>query len=159
MLLEYLSIQADSALAVRGVSPAELSARAAHAEYLHREMWKIVQEEARSPNPPRAIETLAAQLTEAQSLLRRRIFAYMSRVPDQILLLLLAGAIGSAGVVGFSAALGQHRGRFQITALAIFVCGTIHVVLDLDRPVNGIQVDQTPLLHLRAQWEREVAGP
>jgi hypothetical protein len=77
---------------------------------------------------------------------------------NQILILLFAAAIGTASVVGFSAGLTQDRGRLQTTALAVFVCGTIHVILDLDRPLSGVQVDQSPLLHLRAQWEQEVSG-
>ena len=157
-LREYLAMQADASLMKRGVSPAELSARAARAELLHRQMWEIVRREAQGANPPKAVETIAGQLTDAQSLLRRRIFAYLNRVPDPILYLLFAAAMGAAGVVGFSAGLGQHHGRLQTVALTVFVCGTIHVILELDRPVSGVQVDQTPLLRLRAQWEREAAN-
>jgi hypothetical protein len=158
ILGEYLDQQADAGLIKRDVTPAELSAHAARAELLQRQTWEIVRREAQGANPPRVIETLAGQLTEMQSLLRRRIFAYLSRVPTHVLNLLFTAAIGAAGVVGFSAGLGQHRGRLQTVALAVFVCGTIHVILDLDRPLNGARVDQTPLLHLRAQWESEAAG-
>lgn len=162
LLREYLAAQADAALIQRGVSPEELSARAARADVLLGQMWEIIRREAQGTNPPKLIETLAGQLNDAQSLLRRRIFAYLNRVPDQILILLFAAAAaaaaGAAGVVGFSAGLGQHSGRLQTIALAVFVCGTIHVILDLDRPVSGVQVDQTPLLQLQAQWEREVTN-
>jgi hypothetical protein len=158
LLREYLAMQADVALMQRGVTPEELSARAARADALHRQMWEIVRREAQGTNPPRVTETLAGQLTDAQSLLRRRIFAYRNRVPDEILALLFAAAAGAAGVVGFSAGLGQHSGRLQTTALTVFVCGTIQVILELDRPVSGVQVDQTPLLQLQAQWEREAAS-
>jgi hypothetical protein len=158
LLREYLAVQADAALAQRGVTPEELSARTVRANELHGQMWRIVRREAQGTSPPRVIEALAGQLTDTQSLLRRRIFAYLSRVPDDILLLLFAAAIGAAGVVGFSAGLGQHSGRLQTIALTVFVCGTIHVILELDRPVSGVQVDQTPLLQLQAQWEREAAS-
>jgi hypothetical protein len=159
LLREFLAIQADAELMKRGVSPAELSARLARARILHRQMWKIITKEAQSPNPPRVIETLAGQLTEAQSLFRRRIYAYLNRVPDSILILLFSAALGAACVVGFSAGLGQNRGRVQIVALTVFVCGTIHVILQLDRPLTGVQVDQTPLLELQSQWKQEALSP
>ena len=158
LLGDFLSVQADDSIRKRDITPTELSKRVARAEVLHRQMWEIIRSQAQTANPPRVLDTLTAQLTEAQSLLRRRIFVYLNRVPERILLLLFTAAIGAAGVVGFSAGLGQHHGRFQTIALTIFVCGTIHVILDLDRPISGVQVDQTPLLSLKAQWEQEAAG-
>jgi hypothetical protein len=157
LLREYISMQADASAMQRGVSPAELSSRTAHADELYRQMWEIVRREMQSANPPRAVESLAGQLTEAQTLLRRRIYAYLNRVPDHILILLFAAGIGAAGAVGYSAGLGKHHGRLQTVALTAFVCGTIYVILELDRPMSGVQVDQTPLLHLQEQWQREAA--
>lgn len=152
-LREYLDTQADISIRQRGMSPEDLSARIARSAGLFRQMWEIVRHEAQGANPPKAIESLSTLLIDAQSLLRRRIFAYLNRVPDHILILLLAAGVGAAGVVGFSAGLGQHHGRFQTVALTVFVCGTIYVILELDRPLSGVQVDQTPLLQLREQWE------
>jgi hypothetical protein len=52
-------------------------------------------------------------LVEAQGIFRKRVHAFQSRVPDSIVGLLLAAAVASAGVVGYSGGLGQHRGTVQ----------------------------------------------
>lgn len=153
LLRDYLGTQADVSIRQHGLSPDDLHARVARSAALQRQMWEILRREAQGANPPKGIETFAGQLIDAQSLLRRRIFAYMNRVPDQILILLFAAGIGAAGVVGFSAGLSQHHGRFQTAALTLFVCATIYVILELDRPLSGVQVDQTPLLQLQEQWQ------
>ena len=155
LLRESLSLQAISPAQQKAITPADLSTRAARYQELHRKMWEILRLQAGSPNPPKVTESLAGLLTEAQALLRRRVYSYLNRVPDPILYLLYLAAIGAAAVIGFSAGLVQQRGRFQICAMIVFVCGTIHVILDLDRPISGVRVDQSPLLELQAQWEQE----
>jgi len=47
----------------------------------------------------------------------------------------------------------------QSMLLAIFVSGTIYVILDLDHPMSGfIRVDQTPMFQIKAILDREAGA-
>lgn len=154
LLGECLALQAiKPSQILKAANPEAFAQRVARSEELHGQLWEVLR--SQGPNPPRVTETIAVQLTEAQSLLRKRVYVYLNRVPDPILVLLFAAALGAGCVVGFSAGLGLHRGRYQTIALMVFVCGTIKVILDLDRPISGLQVDQSPIIHLYSKWQKE----
>ena len=123
---------------------------------LHQQMWDLVKGEMQTEKPARGVEGLVPQLTQAQGIFRRRVHAFQSRVSDSIILLLFSAAVAAGGVVGYSGGLGQHRATMQSTLLAIFVCGTIYVILDLDHPMSGfMRVDQTPMLQIKATLDRQ----
>jgi hypothetical protein len=75
-----------------------------------------------------------------------------SRVPDTILLLLLALTGLSVGMVGHRA--GPLGRRSLVTAILLVVtfCAVLTIVIDLDRPRDGLlQVSQRPLEELQQQ--------
>jgi hypothetical protein len=156
LLREYVGLRADPAAIRRSLTREELSARARQSVILHQQMWDLVKGEMQTEKPARGVEGLVPQLTQAQGIFRRRVHAFQSRVSDSIILLLFSAAIAAGGVVGYSGGLGQHRATMQSMLLAIFVSGTIYVILDLDHPLSGfIRVDQTPMLQIKATLDRE----
>jgi hypothetical protein len=53
--------------------------------------------------------------------------------------------------VGFFGGLENHRGLPARIAVTLLLCGTIYVVLELDKPHQGIiPVSQSPMLHLQS---------
>jgi hypothetical protein len=160
LLRGYVGTRADPEFLKREVTRAEMAARAQSAQTLHSQMCELVRVEAQGEHPAKGIEAMVSLLSDAQGILRRRVHAFQSRVPDSIIGLLLAAAVGGAGVVGYSGGLGQHRGTVQSVLLTLFVSATCYVILDLDRPMHGLmQVDQTPILQLNEFLDREATQP
>jgi hypothetical protein len=51
--------------------------------------------------------------------------------------------------IGLAGGLGNHHGHPARIALSILLCGTIYVLLELDRPREGlIKISQAPIKHL-----------
>jgi hypothetical protein len=60
------------------------------------------------------------------------------------------------GAVGLAGGLGNHRGLPARLIVSTMICGTIYVVLDLDKPHQGlIRVSQTPMLNLQQILDRD----
>jgi Protein of unknown function (DUF4239) len=80
----------------------------------------------------------------------RRLNALSNRVPDTVIWMLLGAAIVGMVAIGYSSGLVKHRDLAAQIIFSILVCGTIYVVLDLDRPSSGlIQMDQTQMMRLQ----------
>jgi len=159
LLREYVGLRADPVAFRRGLTREELTARAGQSVILHKQMWDLVKAEMQTEKPARGVEGLVPQLIVMQGIFERRVHAFQSRVPDSIILLLFSAAVAAGGVVGYSGGLGQHRATMQSMLLAIFVSGTIYVILDLDHPMSGfIRVDQTPMFQIKAILDREAGA-
>jgi hypothetical protein len=75
-----------------------------------------------------------------------------SRVPDTILLLLLGLTALSVAMVGHRAGTLGRRSLVTATLLVLTFCAVLTVVIDLDRPRDGLlQVSQRPLEELQQQ--------
>ena len=120
---------------------------------LHAEMWAIAKEVARSGHSPDLMSAFGDSLTEIVSLNETRVVAALyARVPETILLLLLAGSSLSLGMVGYSAGLSRRRSILSAVVLVIALGAVTTLVVDLDRPQEGfINVSQQPLLDVQ-QW-------
>ena len=69
-----------------------------------------------------------------------------------MLLLLIGGSALSLTMVGYSAGLTRRRSLLTAVALVVALGAVIMIVVDLDRPREGlIQVSQQPLIDLRQQ--------
>jgi hypothetical protein len=80
----------------------------------------------------------------------RRLSALSNRVPDSVIWMLLGAAIVGLSAIGYSGGLVHHRDVPAQIMLSVLVCGTIFVILDLDRPSRGfLQVDQAPMIRLQ----------
>jgi len=80
----------------------------------------------------------------------RRLSALSNRVPDSVIWMLLGAAIVGISAIGYSGGLVSHRDLPAQIMLSVLVCGTIYVILDLDRPHRGfLQQDQAPMIRLQ----------
>jgi len=129
----------------------EMEQAVAQSEKLYAQMWTMAKSMAQQNNPPKGADNLVNILIEASSSNSRRISAFISRVPDTILWMLLASALVGVGVISYSAGLGKHRAIAARIFLSFLICGTIYVLLDLDHPGRGlVKIDQSPMIHLKA---------
>ena len=105
---------------------------------------------------PLQINDMFNGLVDAMSIYRERIFSWESRVPDPVIWLLLFGALIAMCAIGFFGGLGNHRGLPARIAVTLLLCATIYVVLDLDKPHQGIMpVSQSPMLHLKRTLDND----
>ena len=115
------------------------------------DMWFIA--DGAAPHDPEADPILDA-LSEESNLHRVRLQSNVEdRVPEEILLLLLGGVVASMVVVGYSDPRGKRPDVVAAFALAIGLAAVLTVVVDLDRPRDGLfQVSQKPLIDLQAEF-------
>ena len=59
-------------------------------------------------------------------------------------------------VISLASGLGNHGGIPARIVVSLLLCGTIYVLLDLDRPHQGlIRVSQSPMVHLQQVLDRD----
>jgi hypothetical protein len=156
ILRQYVAFRAQAALLRHDASAKETAQAIAQAEGLQDQMLNVIKTSAELEPPAKSTDAMLRGLIEAVSVYRSRVFALESRVPDSIIWLILAGSATAMGAVGLSGGLGNHRGVPARVILTILLCGTIYVVLDLDRPHEGlIKISQTPMLHLSQILDRD----
>ena len=117
---------------------------------------EFIQPVAESQPIPSVADDMLKRLIEVSSIYRERIFSWEGRVPDPVIWLLLFGAVIAVAVIGLYGGLANHRGLPPRIAVTLLLCGTIYVVLDLDKPHQGIMpVSQSPMLHLAGMMDRD----
>ena len=122
----------------------------AQSDAIHAQMWKAVKERAQANPPARIADDMLKGLTASLGIQRQRTFAWESRVPDSVIWLLLLGCIAGITAIGLAGGLGNHRGLPARIIVTLLLCATICVVLDLDRPHEGlINISQSPMLQLQ----------
>lgn len=91
----------------------------------------------------------------------RRIAEIDRHVPEFVLLLLFGAFILSGGIIGYTAGLAAHRPAAATYLMLSLVVLLMFMVMDLDRPRNGlIQVSQQSLLDLSDSLQNAaVAAP
>ncbi len=133
---------------------AQLASNIAESEGLQALMWTIAEDEART-NPSDVTALFIESLNEVIELHESRVVAGVyARVPPTILWLLVAGVILSLGLVGYNAGLTGKRSPVIATVLVISLGATLWLVIDLDRPAEGlIQTSQQPIIDLQERLE------
>jgi hypothetical protein len=132
----------------------QLASNIEESEGLQALMWEIAEDEALT-NGSDVTALFIESLNEVIDLHEARVVAGVyARVPPTILWLLVAGVILSLGLVGYNAGLSRRRSPIIATVLVISLGATLWLVLDLDRPAEGlIQTSQQPLIDLQEQLE------
>jgi Protein of unknown function (DUF4239) len=150
LLKGYVDLRSRVALMRHDASVKEASGLPTQSETLHGQMWNAVRESTQLEPPPRIADSMFKGLIDALSIHRSRVFSWESRVPDSVIWLLLLGCIAGVCAIGLAGGLGNHRGLPARVIVTVLLCATIYVVLDLDRPHEGlIQISQSPMLHLQ----------
>lgn len=147
LLREYLPLRISSS------DRAQVEAFIREGMALHTEMWAVTAEVARSGHNPDLMSSLGEAVTDIVSLNETRIVAGLyARVPETVLLLLLAGSIASLGLVGYGAGLAGRRSVVSAVITAVALGAVLTLVIDLDRPQEGLlRVSQQALLDVQ-RW-------
>ncbi len=119
---------------------------------LHAAMWQIAAEVARSGHSPDLVASFGESLTEIVSLNETRVVSGLyARVPETVLLLLLAGSALALGMVGYSGGLSGRRSILSAVVLVVALGAVLTLVMDLDRPQEGfLRVSQQALLDVQS---------
>ena len=145
LLREYIPLR------IANDDRAQVLANVQRSNELHKAMWAIQAEVARSGHSPDLVSSFGESLTEIVNLAETRVIAgFYARVPDTILLLLLAGSALALGMVGYSAGLAGRRSVLGALVLIVALAAVLTLVIDLDRPQEGfLRVSQQPLLDVQ----------
>jgi hypothetical protein len=146
LLREYLPLR------IAGDKTEPVQANIARSRELHAEMWRIAAEVARSGHSPDLVSSFGESLTEIVALNESRIVSGLyARVPETILLILLAGSALALGMVGYSGGLSGRRSILSAVVLVVALGAVMTLVMDLDRPQEGfLRVSQQALLDVQS---------
>ncbi len=122
---------------------------------LHAELWQAAV--AAAQKDPRSIPTglFIQSLNEVIDLhAKRLLIALGSRIPIVIWLVLFGAAVLSFGCMGYFGGLTGGGRSPAVLSLALVFAAVMWLVIDLDRPQEGLlRVSQQPLVDLRATME------
>jgi hypothetical protein len=137
----------------------ELPVSLARSRELHAEMWAVFSTVAASGYNPDLMSALGDSLTEVVNVDETRVTSGLyARVPETVLWLLLLGSALSLGMIGFSAGVKGHRSVISAVVLVLALGIVLAMVIDLDRPQDGlINISQQPLTDVQ-RWIGLPAG-
>jgi hypothetical protein len=129
----------------------QVQANLASSIELQDRMWAITEEVAQTGYSADLMSSFGDSVTELVAISEQRVVAGIyARVPETILLLLLAGSALSLGMVGYSAGLEGGRSVLSALVMVIALGAVLVLVIDLDRPRDGfLTVSQQPLLDVQ----------
>jgi hypothetical protein len=132
---------------------ARLAANIERSAEIHGDLWAIVEELVATTDNNDLLGLFVEVINEVIDLHESRVVAGVyARVPETVLLLLLAGSTLTVGIVGYSAGLTLRRSVVSAVVLVVALSAVTVLVVDLDRPQDGIlQVSQQPLLDVQRQ--------
>jgi hypothetical protein len=156
LLQEYIDLRLSIA------QPQNLEAALARSEAIQGELWSqaeaLVAETGGSDVYALYLESLN-ELIELHS--RREIAALYARVPPVLLLALIVFASLGMLVLGFNNSYDGRRSAFALLALVLVFGSVIYLIIDLDRPREGLfQVSDQPLAIVEERIDRHAGqGP
>jgi hypothetical protein len=146
LLREYLPLR------IRVTDNTDLAQDIATSQALLSRMWTVTEGVAKTTEQGDLTSTFIESLNEVAELHESRVTAKDARVPETIVLLLVVGSALSLGMLGYSAGLTRRRSLLSAVVLIIALGAVITIVVDLDRPREGlIQVSQQPLIDIQQQ--------
>jgi hypothetical protein len=148
---EYAKVRLDYAAAPTADPEPGLIARTSA---LQDDIWKHVQRlTQRAPTPITA--SLVASLNDMFDASASQRFAFDSRVPGHLPLMLFGGALLAIGAMGFSLGLAGTRQLVLLWLMLLMWTGGMVLIIDLSRPRIGlVRVDASPLV-----WTLEGFAP
>jgi len=149
VLLRYARSRVD--LARVGEDPAAIARVEAATDAEQAALWATMTSMVPSPT---AGSWLMQPLDTMFAVAVSRRAALASRIPTQVALVLGLYALITAAILGYAMAYGRLRHRAMTTALFALLAITVGLILDLDRPRNGlIHIDQEPLQTVLARLQ------
>ena len=147
LMREYLPLR------IAGDDRAQVLANVQRSLELQAELRAITGQVAASGHSPDLVSSFGESVNEIVSLHESRVVAGLyARVPETILILLLAGSALSLAMVGYSGGLRHRRSILSAVVMIVALGAVTALVVDLDRPQDGfLRVSQQPLLDVQ-QW-------
>jgi hypothetical protein len=147
LMREYLPnrISSDDTAAVQAAVQRSLELQA--------ELRAITAAVAQSGHSPDLVSSFGESVNEIVSISEARVVAGLyARVPETIIVLLLAGSALSLAMVGYSGGLNHRRGILSAIVTIVALGAVTTLVVDLDRPQDGfLTVSQQALLDVQ-KW-------
>jgi len=153
LLREYLPLR------IAVPDRAQVAANLERSRQLQPRMWATFSAVAATGYISDLMSSLGDSLAEVVNSDESRVTAGLNaRVPETVLWLLLVGSVLSLGMVGFGAGLKGHRGLVGAVVLVLALGIVLTLVIDLDRPQDGlINVSQQPLTDVQ-EWMGSPGG-
>ncbi len=122
-------------------------------------LW-VLARKAVSENPSPVTSGLFVQaLNDAIDATGRTEAVFARHVPHLVLYLLFSTILMGGLILGYASGIGGHRTSFAAYILVVLIMVLVFIILDLDRPTQGvIQVDRASLLELQTTMNRPI-GP
>jgi hypothetical protein len=129
----------------------EVPANIAKSSALAQQMWTIEATVAQSGDNSDLIASLGESLNEIVTVSEQRVVAGVyARVPQTIMIILLAGSALSLAMVGYSAGIKGRRSVLSATVLIITLGVVTTLVVDIERPEEGfVTVSQQALVDVQ----------
>ena len=124
---------------------------------LYGELWRIATTaENYAATDPQLRAVQYAELTHALldvgDEATQREAARNRRVPEPVLFMLFALAIGASGILAYISGASGHPDRLPTYSVLILICLVIFLTIDLDRPRRGlVRIDAVPLQRLLSE--------
>jgi hypothetical protein len=147
LLREYAPLRIDIP------DQAQLEANFARSDEIQNELWAIAESLAKGSASSEVFALYISSLNDMIDLGETRLTAIVyARVPETVIWLLILGAALTLGMVGFQAGLHRRRSLISAVVLVVVLGAVIMLIVDLDRPRQGlIQVTQQPLIDVIQQ--------
>jgi hypothetical protein len=128
----------------------DIAAGIARSEEIQDELWAQAEAAAIELEQTDLLAMFVESVNDLINIHEIRVTAgVFARVPDTVIFFLLSLAVLAIGMVGFGAGLSGRRPTVAATLLIVALCGTLTLVIDLDRPRDGVlQVPQRPLIEV-----------
>jgi len=132
---------------------ADIPAHIVASHDLTRQMWAIEASVAQSGYTGDLTASVGESLTDIVALSEQRVVAGLyARVPQTIMFLLLAGSALSLLMVGYSAGIKGRRSILTASVLILVLGVVTTLVVDLDRPYEGLLTASQQALIDVQQW-------
>jgi hypothetical protein len=147
LLREYVEVRLAAA-----ADPALLESAAARSEEIHGELWSIVEETVRQGRESDIMALYIESINEVIDVHLLRLAAVDLRLPRLLGLVLYAATILSFLLLGVASSADGKRDPLAILLFALAFVAVLMIVVDLDRPQQGIlTVSQAALEDLLRQ--------
>lgn len=158
LLREYLPHRLE--LYNAGIDEARLEAVNKATARIQARLWDIAAAESRRDPASVATALYIDTLNGTIDLAEKRLAALKNQLPETILYVVFAVALGGLGLLGYGTSLtGRHRG-VSSGVFVVLVAMVLMVILDMDRPRRGlIRVDQGSLLRLQESMAEPAVIP
>ncbi|MGB5310332.1 MAG: hypothetical protein WBN45_15675, partial [Arenicellales bacterium] len=106
-------------------------------------IWSATMRAVNQGDPGPMESSLVTSISEVFDAHTNRLSAILDKLPRVVMWMLLFISATSLGVAGFNAGIQGRMSRWRMTAFSIVLSGLMIVILDFDRPGDGLIVIKT----------------